>query len=515
MWKTLTSEQEALLSAYVEHWHGRVAAQPSPDRHEVWAGTKDLYKALGLAEPKLLLCDGPWQIVAMAILLQLIFVGDDHIDGEPLMQWLGERLTEPRWALAWKRLAEQFDRNFSPAVKVAGETAAAQGGTQRWTGFGTRIAPASNLGIWDKLVLKIDSQIYRSTDTSLYGYIRGKLFGASRTSWIGDAEGDTETPVRSMSQQLTAQLSSMTMLARQQNELRFIRLRGRGNPRIPRAQRLVPAAGMFEQQLMEQFGGDGIHYFENKLEQLSHSLSSAVDHLSWAMGAPESLLARFISAAATSFVSTILWQGGQERWLPFYSFPIDAVGEHFYDPDTVRLLRSWTALLGNSVPFMPFSEVCFVSDQPLHLELDDRGRLHSAAGKAIGYPDGFYLYSWHGTTIPDFVIENPEQITTDRIASEDNVEVRRVLIERYGTAKYLHDCGTQEVHKDSFGVLYRKFMENDEPIVMVAVTNSTPEADGSFHQYFLRVPPTIKTAREAVAWTFSLDSSEYGPEFQT
>jgi hypothetical protein len=50
---------------------------------------------------------------------------------------------------------------------------------------------------------------------------------------------------------------------------------------------------------------------------------------------------------------------------------------------------------------------------------------------------------------------------------------------------------------------------------MVRVKNSTPEPDGTYKEYFLRVPPTIKTAREAVAWTFEMDENEYKPKFES
>ncbi|MCC7529097.1 MAG: hypothetical protein IT342_11270 [Candidatus Melainabacteria bacterium] len=43
---------------------------------------------------------------------------------------------------------------------------------------------------------------------------------------------------------------------------------------------------------------------------------------------------------------------------------------------------------------------------------------------------------------------------------------------------------------------------------MVRVKNATMEPDGSYKTYFLRVPPYVATAREAVAWTFSFDSAE-------
>ena len=34
-------------------------------------------------------------------------------------------------------------------------------------------------------------------------------------------------------------------------------------------------------------------------------------------------------------------------------------------------------------------------------------------------------------------------------------------------------------------------------------------------QYFLRVPPTIQTAAEAVAWSFGLSVEDYGPAQET
>ena len=52
-------------------------------------------------------------------------------------------------------------------------------------------------------------------------------------------------------------------------------------------------------------------------------------------------------------------------------------------------------------------------------------------------------------------------------------------------------------------------------IVMVKVRNSTPEPDGSVKDYWLRVPPDMKTARSAVAWTFGMERNEYAPMMET
>jgi hypothetical protein len=71
------------------------------------------------------------------------------------------------------------------------------------------------------------------------------------------------------------------------------------------------------------------------------------------------------------------------------------------------------------------------------------------------------------------------------------------------------------VSSDEYGVLWRVTMPGDEPLVMVEVVNATPEPDGSRRTYFLRVPPRMRSAHEAVAWTFGLTPEEYAPLAQT
>jgi hypothetical protein len=110
---------------------------------------------------------------------------------------------------------------------------------------------------------------------------------------------------------------------------------------------------------------------------------------------------------------------------------------------------------------------------------------------------------------------DPARITVEDIESENNAEVRRIKTQRFGQARYLQESGAEEIHHDDFGTLYRKKIPGDEPLVMVKVVNSTPEPDNSFKDYFLRVPPSITRAREAVAWTFDIPEQEYDPVVQT
>lgn len=183
----------------------------------------------------------------------------------------------------------------------------------------------------------------------------------------------------------------------------------------------------------------------------------------------------------------------------------------------------------------------WVAKPTVCIEQTDRTarRLHCTTGPALA-SDIEDLCFWHGVMVPVHVITHPQSITLDEIDQETNAEARRVLTERYGTARYLRDSGTRVVQHDASGLLYRKDMPDDEPIVMVRVLNATPEPDGvmareeateifgaaaraalnapegsRFKEYMLRVPPYFRTAHEAVAWTFGLEAESYHPTIES
>jgi len=82
-------------------------------------------------------------------------------------------------------------------------------------------------------------------------------------------------------------------------------------------------------------------------------------------------------------------------------------------------------------------------------------------------------------------------------------------------ARYLKESGAVVLDASDYGTLYKADMGEDEPIVMVEVTNSTPEPDGSFKHYTIRVDPTLERALDAVAWTFGMTGEEYAPLTQS
>jgi hypothetical protein len=174
-----------------------------------------------------------------------------------------------------------------------------------------------------------------------------------------------------------------------------------------------------------------------------------------------------------------------------------------------RQLQIWSDLFRSAAAYLFCENCCFVYLKPTKIAFNDQGKLHNAQGSAIEFVDNTKLFYWNGVEVPEFVVTDPRKIKAKAIDSEKNVEVKRVMIERFGIDRYL--IGAKKLHEDEFGILYRQRVPGDEDLYVVKVVNSTPEPDGSQRVYFLRVPPVVKTAREGVAWSFGLLEHEYFP----
>jgi hypothetical protein len=163
----------------------------------------------------------------------------------------------------------------------------------------------------------------------------------------------------------------------------------------------------------------------------------------------------------------------------------------------------------------PFENAVVLSDRQTALHLDDDGRLHHAPGPALAYADGVASYAWHGFALEPEFAAGLDRLTIRSFHAEQNVELRRVMLEYFTVGRFIAESGAKPVHEDETGKLWRVEFPDDEPVVMVEVVNSTPEPDGSYHVFFLRVPPDTATAKAGVAWTFGLTEAGYRPLAQT
>lgn len=186
-----------------------------------------------------------------------------------------------------------------------------------------------------------------------------------------------------------------------------------------------------------------------------------------------------------------------------------------FDTELQEKLDIWLNLFKAAPWYSFYRNVCFVGMYPRTTSFDEQFRLSSRSGPAITFADGYEVFAVEGIVVPRKLIESPNTISISDIDQQENAAVRRMMVDTYGAARYIQGSAAVLVHEDECGQLYQKEMAGDEPLLMVRVRNSTPEADGSFKFYFLRVPPNMRTAREAVAWTFNVSPREYKPEVES
>jgi hypothetical protein len=153
-------------------------------------------------------------------------------------------------------------------------------------------------------------------------------------------------------------------------------------------------------------------------------------------------------------------------------------------------------------------DVALVVRKPRFLAFDDAGRLHSATGRSVEYPDGWGFFAWHGVPVPERVILEPDALTREDFLGERNVEARRIIQERMGAERFVWELAATYIDGGRQGVLYEVAVPDDPDEVARYVQLVDPSTG---REYFLRVPPSIQTAAEAVAWTFGRTPDDYHP----
>lgn len=150
-----------------------------------------------------------------------------------------------------------------------------------------------------------------------------------------------------------------------------------------------------------------------------------------------------------------------------------------------------------------FDTHVYISEKPLHILFDDQERLHCEDGPAILYEDGTTVYSWHGVSVPEKWIS--EGITPKDALTCDNIEQRRAACEIVGWDSILDELDCEVIHEDG------------DPEIGTLVSVDIPDIGrekylrvqcGTGRGFAIPVPPDMKTALEANAWTFGITMEE-------
>ena len=118
---------------------------------------------------------------------------------------------------------------------------------------------------------------------------------------------------------------------------------------------------------------------------------------------------------------------------------------------------------------------------------------------------------WEGVHINERLAFYPETISGQDVLREDNLELRRIMLERVGYERLMLEVGGLILDRDQDAGGERKLiripLDDDEDIMVVAVF-----CPSTAHQYVLRVPPHMRSCRQAIAWVAGFENqADYQP----
>lgn len=496
----LSLEQRQALADYRGQLINRANSTGSCDRELVENAICSLYRAADYALPDIIWCDSPAQLALMPLALEALLIPER----KPAIQaFLGDEVLD------------------GLLVKLC-----AQYNLTAFDGYETLLRPLNGRALRQLKLMRTFNRILRiRTLKPLHRRYRRTIASGAYSEIAMQLQGPL------MRDYLSRTNAVRAALAQQVNEL--LKLRLRFGLQLWQSTLWSRPEADDSRSYRALLGTERDPCRTGNVPFAAHALETAIRTRSTdTLWMDRGLIKRDADSASvftelSLFYDNVHFGWSSIPWLSHHDFARRHIDANMYADCNIGVWDAWWHLALEAWAYSLHEFVCFVADRPLAMHFDDGNRLHRSSEPCAVFADGTKAYAWHGTAVPRYVIEQPATITAKAIDDEQNVEVRRVMLERCGMARYLEDSHAVKVHEDDFGTLYRKPSTRripirwssqgrlEEPMVMVKVVNSTPEPDGSYKDYFLRVPPDIRTAKEAVAWTFGLDGSDYNPQVET
>lgn len=225
------------------------------------------------------------------------------------------------------------------------------------------------------------------------------------------------------------------------------------------------------------------------------------------------------SDARTAPTGQCVYGQHDANWLGFYAFMRRELG---LEKQTEKL-AGLTELAKSAGWALPYERTCYVAERHNVLKRDNAGRLHCLDGPAVGYPDGWGLYAVRGTRVPKEWVINRATLDPSIALTERNMDLRSAAAILIGWERILSspslnprvvdkDPSVDDDHGYAMGELLEIDLPNEPGQKFLRVTW------GGGRKAVLRVPPTMRTAREANGWSRGYegdDLARFAPEGQT
>lgn len=186
----------------------------------------------------------------------------------------------------------------------------------------------------------------------------------------------------------------------------------------------------------------------------------------------------------------------EATWLSFYNYCQEVL-----ELDVCNKLQGFMDLAKYCGWVSFYEDTVVFQHRPESIKLDDQNRLHSENGPAIRFRDGVSIYSWHGVRIPADWIENKANLSAETALTWENIEQRRAACEILGWAKILDKLDAKVIDENEDEQIGTLLSVN---IPDIGRENFLKVRCGTGRIFAIPVPPNMKTAEEANAWTFDL-----------
>lgn len=147
---------------------------------------------------------------------------------------------------------------------------------------------------------------------------------------------------------------------------------------------------------------------------------------------------------------------------------------------------------------------------PANLEVTSTIELAGSGLSSIPEPSKKATLRWRDVEVDERIAFQPESITTEEIFKENNIELRRVKMERMGYDRFFKEAKAEELDQDVDPGGVRRLLkvefndgnrwQRDEPVVVLAVS-----CPSTARNYIIRVPPSVTTCHQAAAWVAGFD----------
>ena len=221
--------------------------------------------------------------------------------------------------------------------------------------------------------------------------------------------------------------------------------------------------------------------------------------------------AAFLFAEITGEKPQIPQMHGQHElgWLGFNAFLVEELGLE-WEGD----IKPHVEMARSSGWWMPFPKLLILCERHNVLKRDVEHRLHSENGASVGYPDGWELFFWHGTAVPKEWILDKENVDPSLALNHENAEERRCLAEILGWETVLQQLNPVTIDKDVDPEI-GELIEVKHPSLGDTAERFIRVKCGTGRDFVLPVPPEMKTAAEANAWTYGIDVKDFFVEIRT